>query len=127
MRSRMFKRLLAVLCLTMLAACGSSAGPDGGSPSTCTGTPFGIFNTTLCDGGAISPTATFYSDGGATIYWANSGTCDVDRSGCELVLTCNDSYRSVISVDWTPASERLSGVWQRNGEPNPICVVMQKQ
>lgn len=93
----------------------------------CPGLPFGIFSIGACDGGVTySTTLSFFSDGGASIAGVDANKpCAVDRLDCELLLTCTDIYQSQLSLDWTPAAERLSGVWKSSSVPQ--CVELQKK
>ncbi len=137
---------LAVVSTLVFMACGSAGAPDGGgtgggsgagggtatgggsaNTAMCPGLPFGIFGMSGCDGGALSNTVTFFSDGGAA--FSSSGmnyACGVDRLDCELLLTCMDHDDSQLSLDWTPAAERLSGLWQRSSGGS-YCVELQKK
>lgn len=108
---------------------GSGAGGGGGevsNPGTCEGTAFGVFSMTQCDGGVLSTTLTFFSDGGASVTASDTGACAVDRLGCEFLLTCSDSYSSQFSLDWFPAEQRMSGSWKRDVAAS-ACVQLQKQ
>lgn len=137
---------LAVVSTLVFMACGSAGAPDGGgtgggsgagggtatgggsaNTAMCPGLPFGIFSIAACDGGVTySTTLSFFSDGGASIAGGGANDpCAVDRLDCELLLTCTDTYQSQLSLDWTPAAERLSGVWKSSSVPQ--CVELQKK
>lgn len=108
---------------------GSGAGGGGGAannPGACEGAAFGVFSMTQCDGGVLSSTLTFFSDGGASVSASDTGACGVDRMDCEYLLTCGDSSSSQFSLEWVPAEARMSGSWERVGN-QPACVQLQKQ